>query len=139
VESAGRETVLFFFRCFKTYTNSWRGKPRRFPPNNEWVGSSRGSSQPGEVVWAILGNLHEPQTFPTSSLPYYECEWFKECHVCSSSPQSSIAPCYLNHSKQVPHNKCQVPGSTPVCDPQPSICCILQVMKLRFKEIQQDI
>jgi hypothetical protein len=35
VESAGRERVLFFFRCFKTYTISQEGRSRRFPPNNE--------------------------------------------------------------------------------------------------------
>jgi hypothetical protein len=33
------ERACFSFSgAFKTYTNPWEGRPRRFPPNNEQVG-----------------------------------------------------------------------------------------------------
>jgi hypothetical protein len=64
------ERVCFSFSgAFKTYTNSWEGRPRRFPPNEEPVGRGMSGSQPGEGgLGHPWGSLHKSQTFSTSSL-----------------------------------------------------------------------
>jgi hypothetical protein len=49
--------------AFKTHTNPQRGETQEnHPILNEWGGAQ----------WSgpSLGNLHEPQTFPTSGLPH---------------------------------------------------------------------
>jgi hypothetical protein len=52
VESTGRENVLFFFR--KPTLTHGEGRPRRFPPSNEWEGAWMAPSQV-RVVWTISG------------------------------------------------------------------------------------
>jgi hypothetical protein len=72
VESAGRESMFFFFSgALKTYTNPWGRADTgdSHPIMNEWGGAGMVPSQV-QVVWAIPVNLDDPQRFPTSSLPH---------------------------------------------------------------------
>jgi hypothetical protein len=48
MESPNRERAFLY-----QVPSLWEGRPRRFPPNNEWVGRGMGSSQPGEGGLAI--------------------------------------------------------------------------------------
>jgi hypothetical protein len=32
-----KKEIFSFSGAFKIYTTPWEGRPRRFPPNNEWV------------------------------------------------------------------------------------------------------
>jgi hypothetical protein len=62
-----------FSGAFKTYTTSWEGRSRRSPPSNELNGERHGQF-PTRWGWSGTspGELHEPQTFPTSSLPHLD-------------------------------------------------------------------
>jgi hypothetical protein len=59
VESAGRESVLFFFQVPLKPTLPLEGQAWEIPTNNEQVGRGMDGSQPGEggVVWAIHRQL----------------------------------------------------------------------------------
>jgi hypothetical protein len=62
--------VLFFFSgALKTYPIPQEGRPRRLPPNNEWVGTGMGGSQPGEGGLAIPRQPAWAPNISTSSLP----------------------------------------------------------------------
>jgi hypothetical protein len=64
VESTAERACFSFSGAFKSYTTSWEGRPRRFPPNNEQAGRGLGGSQPGKC-----GQVH-PQTTYMSPILY---------------------------------------------------------------------
>jgi hypothetical protein len=68
------ETACFSFSgAFKTYTNPWGGQTPG--GSHPIITSGEGHGRfPARWAWSgpSPGNLHEPQTFPTSSLPHLD-------------------------------------------------------------------
>jgi hypothetical protein len=82
------ERACFSFSgAFKTYTTPWEGRPRRFPPNNEWVGRGMDSPQAGEDGLAHPQATYKgPKLFLLLACLTWEANY--QGHTCSSAKQT---------------------------------------------------